>query len=176
MPGELDGEDGVLDFVLEHSKGCESVLDVGCGPGKYLNKIPISRRAGVDAYEPYLASVSTRTYLGRAQDVLPEIGDGFYDLVIALDFIEHLTAEDATAVVAEMKRIAARRVLVFTPTGFQANDGGYEPEARNWQVHRSGWLPGDLEGLGFTVTEWKRFSHGKHDCEPGALWGVWERR
>ena len=37
--------------ALAHAlTGCQSVLDVGCGPGTYLNPLTMERKLGLDAF------------------------------------------------------------------------------------------------------------------------------
>src|SRR6185503_4295362 len=94
------------------------ILDVGCGTGANLKMLAAYGRAeGVDispqavefCHERGLDSVK----LGAAED-LPQENDSF-ELVTALDVIEHL--DDDVAGLREMRRVLRRdgRVLLFVP-------------------------------------------------------------
>lgn len=168
-------EDGLRLRLNAEMDGMSSALDVGCGPGRYLNTLPPrADRFGLDAVARNLGQCRrATTYHGRAQDLLPSFRDEWFDAVYAIDFIEHMDAGDAAAVIAEMKRIARRKVVLFTPYGFMPQDGAeFEPDEAEWQTHRSGWLPEDLPGF---VTEVWPFDFGKPTEDQRALWAVWTR-
>ena len=160
--------------------GCTAALDVGCGPGKYLNTAPVQRKAGIDAYGPYLVHVENAlTYHGRAEEVLPTLATGSFDLVFSLDFIEHLDKDVSIRVIKEMIRIAKVRVLLFTPDGFhpqheeQADGHRLSHAEWEWQTHRSAWSVSDLEQLGFRA--WATPFHLGNVAGENALWAVLEK-
>lgn len=163
------------------------VLDVGAGKGGYHGML--SHRAGsltlVDAYEPYLrdrrAMIPEATcILGEAHPVLKDLPDRSFDLVLAIDFVEHLDRLTALAVIEHMKRVG-KTAAVFTPRGNHPQDHDWLGEgADHWQTHRSRWEPGDLAALGFDVEVWAGFHEwardryaGVPDFSPDALWAVW---
>jgi hypothetical protein len=81
-----------------------------------------------------------------------ELGDHFgpgeFDAVVALDVIEHLSREEGERLLLSVERIAARRVLVFTPNGFLPQP----PSDDNpHQEHRSGWTLHDFVSRGYRV-------------------------
>ncbi len=100
----------------------ESVLDVGCGEGvlteqwaRRLGERPV---VGLDLEDPKLAgqwarrsapNLSFRTTDGGG---LP-FGDGEYDLVAAIEALEHIPDPEPT--VAEMARVARGHLLVSVP-------------------------------------------------------------
>ena len=164
----LEGESFVRHRLREAVVGETSILDVGCGPGKYLNKLNVPVRVGIDAHGPYLDCLNAQSIHGRAEDVLPTLADRSFGTVIALDFIEHLEKPAALRVIAAMQRIARNQVLVFTPMGFQENRSKFSGVEQELQTHRSGWKSDDLGALGFSVEKWPDFDNG-------ALWAVWAR-
>ena len=135
-------------LAQELSRGCASLLDVGCGNNSPVRRLTsaIPQRTGVDAFAPALAE-SLRLGIhtdGRQVDVL-DIGSHFaprsYDCVLASDVIEHLEKEEGMRLIEAMERIARRKVVIFTPNGFLPQ----APYADNpWQAHRSGWEPGEM--------------------------------
>src|SRR5262245_10496722 len=80
-------------------RGCETVLDVGCGNLSPMRFIRGPRLAGVDGYAPALQQArSNQThdefFLGdvkRLSDLFPSRR---FDACVALDVIEHLPKED----------------------------------------------------------------------------------
>lgn len=120
---------------------CATVLDIGCGPDS-----PVRSTAAVDAHLPALRNARGCRVAAKAPH-LPFRGRSF-DAVVALDVIEHLERKQGEALLAEMERIARRRVVVFTPNGFVeqgARDGN------PFQVHRSGWTAADFSRRGFRL-------------------------
>lgn len=158
-----------------------SVIDVGCGPGTYFNLLPahVRTRYAIDAFSLYLTKIESGIrMLGRAEDLLPTFADESVDVVYALDFIEHLDKDAGVQVLLEMRRIAAHAVVIFTPHGFQAQEGDVLGQgADHWQTHRSGWWPADFESRGFTVDVWPDFDYGKGAGITGepAIWATWRR-
>ncbi len=121
-----------------------------------LERSPCPVRIGLDAHRPYLEH-------RRVPDAVPlhasalSIGElfvpGAVELVTLIDVIEHFDRAEALSLLEQARRIAARRVLLFTPRGLfpqEAHDafglGGEE-----LQRHRSSWEPEDLTSLGFRV-------------------------
>jgi hypothetical protein len=166
-------------LTRELSRGCASLLDVGCGnnsPVRYLTGA-IPRRTGVDAFAPALEE-SLRAGIhtdGRNVDVL-DIGRHFepqsYDCVLASDVIEHLEKVDGLRLIRDMERIARRKVVIFTPNGFLPQ-APYEDNP--WQTHRSGWEPDEMRALGYRllgVNGWKGFfgERGRLTWRPRVLW------
>ena len=172
------GEDDVLRIVLDATAECTSLLDVGCGPGKYLRRLraerPHLRLVGLEPHRPDARAAlewAESMFCGTAPEDLRCLQAGMVDAVIALDVIEHLSPDAALETIGSMKRLARRVVVMFTPLGF-ADNPGHDPATDELQAHRSGWWPSDLERMGFETTVWPTFSGGPGH-QPGALWGVW---
>lgn len=153
-----------------------SVLDVGTGMGQYgfllrtnlehVNLFEVAgswarqrprsqwglRVDGIEGYPTYLTPVHQYAYnevlVGNALDILPTLADCAYDLVLAIDILEHLTPEQGRFFLAHCIRIANRAVLVSTPKVFVAQDVAANP----LENHRSVWTRGELQELDFTIT------------------------
>jgi SAM-dependent methyltransferase len=132
-----------------------SVLDVGCGNASPLVQLRqrLSLLGGVDAFATALeharqSGVYDVLVEGPVQDLERLFGAGSYDVVAAIDLLEHLDAADGGRLLDEMERIARRRVVVVTPNGFVPQDA---LEGNPWQVHRSGWTPDELRARGYAV-------------------------
>jgi SAM-dependent methyltransferase len=131
-----------------------SVLDVACGLSLKSKFLDADIRVGVDIYDEYFKHIESDVpYVVVKADVrnLEEMFvDKSFDVVIALDIIEHLPKHEAVELIHQCERIARKSVILETPLGFIPQDidilgyGGHE-----WQTHRSGWFPTDLGDLGY---------------------------
>lgn len=150
-----------------------SILDVGAGMGQYgflaRNSLELAnlfqvdgaqasqksklewrvRIDGIEACPTYLTPVHEYAYnrimTGDALELLPGIGDNVYDLVLAVDILEHFTKPDGLRFLAELKRVAKRAVLVSTPKEFHRQ----EIEANPYENHRSHWADAELKREGY---------------------------
>jgi SAM-dependent methyltransferase len=131
------------------------VLDVGCGSHSQLVNLrsKISRLTGIDVYPPALDEArQSGAFDELVEGPVQELGRLFaadtYDVVAAIDVLEHLDENDGAQLLEAMTRIATDRVVVLTPNRFvpQGEVGG-----NPWQVHRSGWTPAQFRAHGFTV-------------------------
>lgn len=146
-----------------------SMLDVGTGMGQYgflarnnleqANLFQVDgtqasqkhklewrvRIDGIEACSTYLTPVHEYAYnrimTGEALELLHEIGDNAYDLVLAVDILEHFTKPDGQKFLAELKRVTKRAVLVSTPKEFHSQ----EIEANPYENHRSHWTDEELK-------------------------------
>ncbi len=137
-------------------KDIVSILDVACGLSLKSKFIPADIRVGVDIYEKYFEHIEADVpYVVLKYDVR-KLSDIFvpksFDLVIALDVIEHLEKEESLAMIKQCEQIARKAVVLETPLGYIPQNidilghGGHE-----FQTHRCGWEAEELENLGYTV-------------------------
>ena len=136
------------------------ILDVGCGTGANLKMLAAHGRAeGVDISPQAVEFCRERgletVRLGAAEQLPYESGS--FDLVTALDVVEHL--DDDVAGLREMRRVLSRdgRVLLFVPAFMFL--WGVQDDVSN---HRRRYtLPGLLkavEAAGFAV-EWSSYAN-----------------
>lgn len=118
-----------------------SVLDVGCGWGKFgvmaREYTNATRVDAVDAIQPRYA-VYDHAYQGDLREVATLLPPGTprYDLALFIEVIEHLEKDEALRLVQRLLKIA-RRVLITTPWGFRRQEIQNMP----YETHRSGWYP-----------------------------------
>lgn len=146
-----------------------TILDVACGLSLRSQYIPASVRVGVDIYAEYFKHIqSTVPYSVVKYDVrkLSEIFvDKSFDLVIALDIVEHLEKEEGLELIKQCEKIARKAVIIETPLGYVPQNidilghGGHQ-----WQTHRSAWLLKDFSKLGYksNVRKYRMTSKKRH--------------
>jgi SAM-dependent methyltransferase len=129
--------------------GASSVLDVGCGrEGRLASWIGDgSHLVGVD-----LVGEAPPGYDEFIQLDIRRLSERFvedeFDCTVALDVVEHLDKAAGWRLLADLERIARRRVVVFTPNGFLPQ----EPYDNNpHQAHLSGWTVEEMRDLGYRV-------------------------
>jgi hypothetical protein len=146
------------------AQDCHSVLDVGTGLMQSLVDVPCPVKLGLDAHQPYLEQRRVRDAVpvhASALDIEQLFVPGAVDLIQLIDVIEHFEPDDADALLGQVTRTAARRVVLFTPRGhfpqeeFDATGLGGE----ELQRHRSTWEPEDFASRGFRVIVMREF-HG----------------
>lgn len=140
-------------MVKNLSMGCTSVLDVGCGPCSLIAKIkPWAYSVGVEGDSSRAAAADdnhthSEIIVGDVNK-LPELfGKDSFDLVVAMDLIEHLPKADGKELIKNMERIARKRLLITTPNGFLPQFN----QQYSLEEHVSGWTNREMEDLGFTV-------------------------
>lgn len=129
-----------------------SVLDVGCGirPQQLVVR-GVERYLGIDVHKPYIDAMEDPEHYrcSRWQPALAEFEDQEFDLVTALDFIEHLDRDDGLEFITEAQRVG-KLVVIFTPVGPLAqkfaDPDQWGMHGGKWQTHRSAWTPEDFEG------------------------------
>ena len=134
-------------------KGCESVLDVGCGISPLLRQLGVPRAAGIDGYEPAFKEAQKQKLhdeitLGDVRELERHFKPGQFDACIAMDVIEHLPKEDGFKLMRNMELIAKKKVIFFTPNGFLPQRHAVDSDL---QEHLSGWEAGEMQRQGYVV-------------------------
>lgn len=150
-----------------------SILDVGAGMGQYgfllrialedVNLFQIEgdkawqrpkgewqyQIDGIEGFAGYMTPVHewayNRVMIGDALTRLAEIPSESYELVIAIDILEHFDVQTGTLFLSELRRVASKAVLISTPKTFCAQD----VEANPYENHRSVWSDNELADAGF---------------------------
>ncbi len=143
------------DVIIEREvKGFKNLLDVGCGANSPVQTFNENLYCvGVDAFEPSLEKSKLKKIHNeyRKLDVL-KVGQAFapksFDIVVALDLIEHLEKSDGLQLLDMMEKIASKKVIIYTPNGFLPQG---DRENNPWQVHLSGWTAQEFSDRGYEV-------------------------
>lgn len=159
--------------------GCDSALDVGCGPDSALSLLGFPRLVGIEGYAPDVEKArANQTHhdlvLGDVRCLDQYFRPGQFDACVALDVIEHLPKEDGIKLAQAMERIARRKVLFLTPNGFLPQR---HAERADLQAHISGWEPAEMERLGYKVQgvlgpKSLRGEYHRLKYTPESFWGV----
>jgi hypothetical protein len=158
--------------------GCQSVLDVGSGVSRTLRDMEVPNLTGIEGYEPCVTEARRlQTHDNVVHGDVRKLGDYFgtrqFEACVALDLIEHLSKEDGLKLLEAMERIAGKRVIVFTPSGFLPQ--GHRDQ-NDLQVHLSGWEAAEMAKRGYRVTGLlgpKKLRGEYHVLKrrPAVLWG-----
>jgi 2-polyprenyl-3-methyl-5-hydroxy-6-metoxy-1,4-benzoquinol methylase len=139
--------------MITQTANAASILDVGCGFNSYVQFLDKKMyRVGVDLFDPYIEKAKKagihNEYFKQDVRSLGNFKDKSFDIVYSSDVIEHLTKEEGLAMLAEMERIAKKRVIVSTPNGHRHQETYDENEL---QKHNSAWSANEFRKLGFSV-------------------------
>jgi len=176
-----------VDFLRDEIHDRESVLDVGCGESSPLQHLGGTRYSvGVDVYPP--AVFESRRKGIHTEYVCMDLRNlslpsRSFDVVVALDIIEHFDRPDSLIFMERIESIARRKTIVFTPNGFVNTD---TPEILGrhgnnpWRIHQCGWTVEELKARGYKcrgINGLKHLMDG--DCQirfhPKRLWGLISR-
>lgn len=135
------------------------ILDCGAGPARQwkeekLAKFLISTRSHItllDASaefnsEQFPEEFQVDRKLGVVPDDLVLIPENYYDFVLAIDLIEHLSKSEGFLLLYELDRISKGFSALLTPNGFV-----WQPPSENnpHNAHISGWTHKELRQLGW---------------------------
>ncbi len=154
----------------------KTVLDVGCGINSPVNYF-ITRGHQLDGLDISETALKQRHYTKYRKVICQDIRDWqseeTYDVITALDFIEHVPKDEGIHILAKMEHMA-RRVIIVTPNGFIPQPPGPD---NPFQEHLSGWKVKDFEARGYKVygmfgPKWLRIGTARLRYQPKFLWGI----
>ncbi|MBI2028471.1 MAG: methyltransferase domain-containing protein [Candidatus Levybacteria bacterium] len=158
----------------------ETVLDVGCGVNSPLAKIKKNfYSVGFDIFEPSIkkskkAKIHDKYVTGDILKMKNFFKPKSFDAVIALDVIEHFEKKDGWKLLNQMEKIAKKKIVIFTPSGFTQQ---HPYDGNPYQIHKSGWDIDDFKKLGFSIFGMRgfRFIRGEYATikyKPWFIWGI----
>lgn len=132
MPISFDQGKQYIRNILGRVKH-ERILDIGPGSGAYAKLFPNAKWTGVEIFEPYIEKYELKNLYENL--IVADIRsydfpvDDHYDVAIAGDVLEHMTSEEAVAVLDKLKSVADT-VIVSIPIGHhpqgECEDNPYE--------------------------------------------------
>ncbi len=134
----------ILEIILDLDPRPTRVLDVGIGTGKYgfllreylrywddhLHRQDAHLQIdGIEVFPDYITDLQRQIYdqilIGNAADILPQLPDNAYDLILLLDIIEHFEQTAGEHLLRECQRVASV-VIVSTPPVFVHQPGKWD--------------------------------------------------
>lgn len=105
-------------YLVRYFPSQPRVLELGAGYCHLINNLPGARRDAVDLFPdlPRYAAPGVTPHV-QSCSALPQFADGSFDVVAASNLFEHLTREDLSATLAEVRRILAPagRLILIQP-------------------------------------------------------------
>lgn len=150
-------------FIRDNVEHRDRLLSLCCGIGLELDlllkKLINVDITAVDISSAYVAEIRKRhtgfeVIRADATEYILNAPTNSFDVISFIDGLEHLTKEDGVTVLKECKRVAKRKVLVFTPEGYIKNephDTWGVKGGDKYQLHLSGWKTKELEDLGYRL-------------------------
>jgi len=138
-------------------------LDIGTGKKNIaynlIGRIRAKHRLCCEANEEKVSLMARYkpVFCGDALTLGAFVKEKLFDLVTALDVIEHLEKRDGFKLLELIDSLCCGAAVVFTPFGelFMGNKGV------KWEEHLSGWWPEDFEKYGYDCTVLKDFHNIK---------------
>lgn len=108
-------------------------LDIGCGSGTYAKLFPDIKWTGVEIWEPYVEKFGLNDLYDNliVADARKFKTTSTYDVAIAGDVLEHMTVNEASALIRRLKK-CAKYVIVSIPLGHYPQD---EFEGNPYEKH-----------------------------------------
>ena len=75
-------------------------------------------------------------------------GNNQYDIIVALDLIEHLEKDKGKILLEKLINISKNIIFIYTPNGYLPQKG---TKQNPYQAHKSGWTYDDFKSYGFDV-------------------------
>lgn len=138
-------------FLSKELSSSDTVLDIGCGPKSPLRRYHVCYSLGIEIFDAYLQEAQklhTHSDYIKADCTRIEFKPRSFDIVLALDVIEHLSKEQGLELIGKMKSWARKKVIIQVPNQ-QTPQGALDNN--EFQRHRSGYRVEELVKLGFGV-------------------------
>lgn len=168
---------GLTAHLKKELDSSDIVLDLGCGCNSPLQFCDLAFSTGVELFAPYLEESRKKAihneYIKadiRAVAFKPKS----FDVVIAIEVLEHLTKNEGYELIQKMELWARKKIILTTPNGYLYQDT-YDDNLL--QRHFSGWSADELKKVGFKVygvNGWRRLKgyKGAIKYRPHFLWMI----
>jgi len=146
--------DNYLD-IIKHIPQDSTILDLGCGCGLPFKDTKYKRLVGIDIFEKTFSMPEYDEVLYEDALNIDEVfKKNSFDVVIGVDFIEHLRKEDGFKIMKKAEKIASKKVIFFTPKDWSDNKEAVENQ-KYWSYgnqsnyHKSLWTEEDFTKKGY---------------------------
>ena len=149
----------------------DTVLDIGCGIMQAIDGLKCKSILGIDIAMKYLDKIKNQ-YPTICLDVseIHKFPLRSYDVVLALDVLEHLAKNDVYYVINQMGCIARKKVIIYTPATFKDNresvNDSWGMGINEYQLHRCLVSVDMLKNMGFEI------SYPEPDKNTLAIWSA----
>ncbi len=141
-------------------KSAQSILDIGCGQGFPMQMIKmrmnVVKSVGVDLFKSYVEigkklNIHDQYIISDVRKL--KIKNRSFDVVLALQILEHLDKKDAWKLLDKIEKIAIKQVIIAAPIGKM-----YHPMEDNnrLQLHLSDFYPEEFEKRGYKILRFGR--------------------
>ncbi len=156
----------------------DSVLELGCGEGRNLNRTTCSFKVGIDAFrlilETHKVDGNLRIHYDLRKGLTNLLLSNSFDSIMLIDIIEHFEKPFAFQLLSECERISRHLIVAFVPVGNHpqtTDDRGLDNDF--YQTHRSSWQPEDFDKLGYDVSYIENY-HNQPGKDRGAMFCIKE--
>jgi SAM-dependent methyltransferase len=164
-----------IEYLKREIDKDDTVLDLGCGYSSPLQHCDIAFSMGVELFDPYLDESRKKAIHNeyvRADIREVDFKPKSFDVVIALDVLEHLAKDDGFELIHKMEAWARKKIIIFAPNGYLWQD---DYDDNPLQRHLSDWYADELKKIGFRIhgmNGWRRLRGHKSSIKyrPQLLW------
>ena len=141
----------LIDVINSNLHIQDTVLDIGCGDKSLTKQFKCKKIITLDAW----GKVKPDILIDLEISDIP-FSENVIDVIIMLDFIEHLDKDRGFIIMEQSKIVAKRMIILLTPLWWQDNSINVNNKdmwcyGNNYDYHKSLWCLEDFK-------EWKRFT------------------
>lgn len=152
-----EGREVVWRAITEHlcrwfPAPCETVVDLGCGYGDFINQVSASNRIGIDMRECDTHLADGVTFVkGAATEALTSMPAASVDLLMASNLLEHLEWGEVELLLEQITRVLrpGGRVMLLQPN-FRYSARDYFDDYTHRTVFTDESLVGWVQAAGLT--------------------------
>lgn len=185
-------KDNFMDILIKEKmlKGFKEmeILDLGSGScGRQKDRrLKTVNFTCVEIFKPYVMDCERLGYKAihaDIKDAVQKFPNLSFDIIWALDVLEHLKKSDALEVVKHMERIARKQIIVWIPHGKCPQDAQAIDDRNIYQEHKSTWYAKDFKSRGYQVevlenyhvdirSNSKKLSKMKNPVQASQMWAI----
>ena len=134
-----------------------TILDLGCGNGAPFIGTDFPSLTGVDIWKKKFNMPEYDViYFNDIREIDKFFPDKFFDVVTAIDVIEHLEKEEGIKLIEDTEKLALKKIIFFTPKKWRENKDSFENK-KWWSygnkncIHKSLWTEKDFTSRGYEI-------------------------